>query len=72
MSGGIVANPLTPWTSGQFVQTGTAGAAGRVTWSGSAWVGGAAPLAVEQESAKIPQPEQHTRKARKSKDEPTP
>ena len=40
----VVANPLTPWTTGQYVQTRTAGAAGRVTWSGTNWVGGAAPL----------------------------
>ena len=40
---GIVASPLTPWTAGQYVQTGTAGAAGRISWSGTAWVGGAAP-----------------------------
>ena len=41
---GIVATPATAWTSGQYVQTATIGAAGRVTWSGSAWVGGVAPL----------------------------
>jgi hypothetical protein len=40
---GIVASPTTPWTTGQFVQTGTAGAAGRATWTGSGWVGGVAP-----------------------------
>lgn len=40
---GIVASPATPWTTGQFVQTATAGAPGRVTWTGSAWVGGVAP-----------------------------
>lgn len=40
---GIVATPATAWTTGQFVQTGTAGAAGRVTWTGSGWVGGVAP-----------------------------
>jgi hypothetical protein len=39
----IVAVPTTPWTTGQHVQTLTAGAAGRVCWTGSAWVGGAAP-----------------------------
>jgi len=43
---GIVASPATAWTTGQFVQTGTAGAAGRATWSGTGWVGGAAPLDV--------------------------
>lgn len=42
-SSGIVASPLTGWTTGQFVQTATVGAAGRVTWTGSGWVGGAAP-----------------------------
>jgi hypothetical protein len=40
---GIVASPTTPWTTGQFVQTGTAGAAGRTSWSGTDWVGGVAP-----------------------------
>lgn len=43
-AGSVVASPATPWTSGQFVQTSTAGAAGRATWTGTAWVGGAAPL----------------------------
>lgn len=41
--GSIVANPLTPWTTGQFVQTYTAGAAGRASWAGTGWVSGAAP-----------------------------
>jgi hypothetical protein len=41
----VVASPATAWTSGQYVQTRTAGAAGRATWTGSAWVSGAAPLA---------------------------
>lgn len=40
---GITASPTSAWTSGQFVQTATIGAAGRVTWTGSAWVGGVAP-----------------------------
>lgn len=40
---GIVASPATAWTTGQLVQTGTAGAAGQAHWSGSAWVAGAAP-----------------------------
>lgn len=40
---GVVASPATAWTTGQFVQTQTTGVAGRVTWTGSAWVGGAAP-----------------------------
>lgn len=42
-AGAIVADPLTPWTTGQFVQGTVAGAAGRMTWSGTSWVGGVAP-----------------------------
>jgi hypothetical protein len=38
----IKATPATAWTTGQYVQTQTAGAAGRVTWTGTAWVGGVA------------------------------
>jgi len=40
---GIVATPSTPWTTGQYVQGTVAGAAGRMTWSGTNWVGGVAP-----------------------------
>ena len=43
----VVASPATAWTTGQYVQTATAGLPGRATWSGSAWVSGAAPLAAE-------------------------
>jgi hypothetical protein len=39
----VTASPATAWTTGQYVQTQTAGAAGRACWTGSAWVGGAAP-----------------------------
>lgn len=39
----ITASPATAWTTGQYVQTQTAGAAGRVCWTGTSWVGGAAP-----------------------------
>jgi hypothetical protein len=39
----IVAVPSTAWTTGQYVQSQVAGAAGRACWTGSAWVGGAAP-----------------------------
>jgi hypothetical protein len=39
----IVAVPSTGWTTGQFVQSQVAGAAGRACWTGAAWVGGAAP-----------------------------
>lgn len=48
---GIIASPTTPWTSGQYVQTGTAGVAGRTTWTGSAWVGGVAPLQASEVAA---------------------
>ena len=40
----VTASPATPWTTGQFVQTATAGAAGRATWTGTGWVGGVAAL----------------------------
>ena len=43
----VVASPATAWTTGQFVQTGTAGAPGQAHWSGSAWV--AAPATLEAE-----------------------
>jgi hypothetical protein len=52
----IVASPATGWTSGQYVQTGTAGAAGRATWTGSGWVGGAAPLDAPTKSTSKRQP----------------
>lgn len=39
----VTASPATAWTAGQYVQTRTTGAAGRATWTGSAWVGGVAP-----------------------------
>lgn len=39
----ITATPATPWTTGQFVQTATAGLPGQACWTGSAWVGGKAP-----------------------------
>jgi hypothetical protein len=40
----VTANPATPWTTGQYVQTATAGIPGRATWTGTNWVSGAAPL----------------------------
>jgi len=52
----VVASPATPWTSGQYVQTAVPGAAGRATWTGTAWVGGAAPLAAEAEPEPEPEP----------------
>jgi len=39
----IVPVPTTAWTTGQFVQSQVAGATGRACWSGTGWVGGAAP-----------------------------
>ena len=39
----VTASPTSAWTTGQYVQTQTAGAAGRVCWTGSNWVGGVAP-----------------------------
>jgi len=38
----ISASPNTAWTTGQYVQTGTAGVSGQAHWSGSAWVSGVA------------------------------
>lgn len=41
--GAVVASPATVWSTGQYVQTGTAGTAGQAYWSGSAWTAGKAP-----------------------------
>lgn len=38
----VVAAPNTTWTVGQYVQTGTAGAAGEAHWNGTAWTAGRA------------------------------
>jgi hypothetical protein len=38
----VVASPTTAWTTGSYVQTGTAGTPGQAHWSGSAWVSGPA------------------------------
>jgi hypothetical protein len=46
----VTASPATAWTTGQYVQTQTAGVAGRATWTGSTWVSGAAPLETEPSS----------------------
>lgn len=40
---GITASPTTAWTTGQYVQTGTAGSAGQTHWNGTAWAAGTAP-----------------------------
>jgi hypothetical protein len=45
---GVVASPATAWTTTQYVQGSTAGAPGEMTWTGSAWVGGRAPLAAAE------------------------
>ena len=37
----VTASPATAWTTGQYVQTQTAGVAGRAHWGGTAWVAGA-------------------------------
>jgi hypothetical protein len=42
-SSGIVATPNTAWTTGQYVQTLTAGVPGQGHWNGTAWVAGVAP-----------------------------
>ena len=55
----VAPSPATAWTSGQYVQTGTPDAAGRATWSGTTWVGGAAPLEAQSET--------QTRKGRRSR-----
>lgn len=36
----VTASPLTAWTLGQYVQTGTAGTTGQAHWNGTAWVAG--------------------------------
>jgi hypothetical protein len=36
----VAASPAGAWTTGQYVQTGTAGAPGEANWSGTAWVAG--------------------------------
>jgi hypothetical protein len=48
---GVTASPATPWTTTQYVQGSTPGAPGEMTWTGSAWVGGRAPLADEEDAA---------------------
>jgi hypothetical protein len=50
----ITALPVMLWTVGQYVQTLMVGAPGRAYWNGTAWVGGAAPVA--QEPPEEPEP----------------
>jgi hypothetical protein len=47
---GIVATPNTAWTTGQYVQGSTLGAAGQMYWSGSTWIGGG-PAALAADGA---------------------
>ena|SRR5215510_14267665 len=39
----ITASPTSAWSTGTWVQTGTAGAPGQAHWSGTAWVAGVTP-----------------------------
>lgn len=39
--GTLAARPTTAWTTGQYVQSATAGLTGRAYWNGTAWVTGA-------------------------------
>jgi hypothetical protein len=39
----VTASPATAWTTGQYVQTGTAGVPGQASWNGTAWVSGPRP-----------------------------
>lgn len=52
---GVVASPATAWTTGQYVQGTTAGNPGKMTWTGTSWVGGVAPLA-EKKTTKASEP----------------
>lgn len=36
----VIANPLTAWTTGQYVQTKEAGSTGQAHWTGTVWIGG--------------------------------
>jgi hypothetical protein len=39
----VVASPTSAWTTGQYVQGSTAGAAGEMYWNGTAWTAGRKP-----------------------------
>jgi hypothetical protein len=47
----VAASPNTAWTTGQYVQTGTAGAPGQAHWNGTAWVTAPALLADDNDTA---------------------
>jgi HK97 family phage major capsid protein/HK97 family phage prohead protease len=40
---GLTASPSSAWTTGQYVQTATAGTGGQAYWGGSSWTAGKAP-----------------------------
>lgn len=44
----VTASPATAWTTGQYVQTGTAGVPGQAYWNGTAWTAGTAALAADE------------------------
>jgi hypothetical protein len=48
----VTASPTSAWTTGQYVQTGTAGAAGHAYWNGTAWTNGTAAKAAAASSSK--------------------
>ena len=41
--GSVIASPQTAWTTGEYVQTGTGGAAGQAHWDGDSWEASTAP-----------------------------
>jgi hypothetical protein len=66
----IKPTPATGWTSGQYVQTQQAGAAGRITWTGTSWAGGAAPLEART-APEVEPPEAQSRPAGDASDPPS-
>jgi len=48
--GPVTASPTTAWTTGQYVQTGTAGAGGQAYWNGTAWTAGQAALVADDQA----------------------
>lgn len=49
----VTASPATAWTTGQYVQTRTAGVAGRANWTGTAWASGAHALMADAQSVEV-------------------
>lgn len=54
----VTASPATAWTTGQYVQTATAGAGGQANWNGTAWVAGQATFAADEEADTPPEEEE--------------